>query len=386
MTKNIKTRFVQIGRGHKDKTPTVVNPSIIRGSTVLYGTVKEMNNICERGEAGENILRYGSFGTQNAFILKETLNEIEGGVSTMLFPTGLAAIAHVLISTLKIGDHILISESVYHPARILATKFLSQRGIEAEFYPGGHEEIARRLKPQTKMVYLDNPGSITFDIQDLPAIADLLQDRNTLLAVDNTWGAAGLYCPLRLGADISIIAITKYIAGHSDVMMGSVTANIKASSNLEYDARILGQIASPDECYLALRGLRTVAARLTMHREHTHKVIEGIRHEPKIAQILYPELETDPGYKLFKRDFNGANGLITLVFKPEITQIQVNKFADSLKIFGLGASWGGYESLIMVYDEVGGWSGGHVARLHIGLEDPEDLIVDIKQALNNMSS
>ncbi len=386
MTHNNKTRFVQMGRNSKDDVPSVVNPPIVRGSTVLYGTVDNMADIRDRGEAGENVLRYGSFGTQNAFALKEAMTEIEGGASTMLFPTGLAAIAHVFVSVLKPGDHILLSESVYYPARMLATKFLPQRDITCEFYPGGHQEIAKRLKPNTKMVYLDNPGSIIYDIQDLPAIADLLKGRDTLLAVDNTWGAAGLYCPLKLGADISIAAITKYIAGHSDVMMGSVTANARAAHDLESDARMLGQIAAPDDCYMALRGLRTVMARLAMHQEHTHRVIAGIQDEPSLAQILYPALENNPGYALFKRDFNGANGLITLVFKPEISQAHVNKFAETLELFGLGASWGGYESLIMVYGDVGGWSGGCVARLHIGLESPDDLIADIKHALGVMMS
>ena len=386
MTDSNKTRVVQIGRSYKDETPKVVNPVIMRGSTVLYGTVEKMNFICDRGEAGENVLRYGSFGTQNAFTLQDVMSEIEGGESTMLFPTGLAAIAHVLISTLKVGDHVLMSEDVYHPARILATKFLAQRGIECEFYACSHKDIAKRLKPNTQMVYLDNPGSITYRIQDLPAIASLLRKRKTLLAVDNTWGAAGLFCPLKLGADISIVAITKYIAGHSDLMMGSVTVNTKARYNLERDARILGQIASPDDCYMALRGLRTVEARLTMHRQHAHQVITAIQDEPDIDQILYPGLTTDTGYVLFKRDFNGSNGLITLVFKPELTEIHIKKFANALRIFGLGASWGGYESLIMIYDKVGGWNGGHVARLHIGLEAPEDLIADIKQALKSMKS
>ena len=387
MTQNNKTRFVQMGRNSKDAAPTVVNPPIVRGSTVLHGSVQAMADICERSEAGEKVLRYGAFGTQNAFALQDALTEIEGGASTTLFPTGLAAVAHVFISVLKPGDHILLSESVYYPARVLATKFLPERGIACEFYPGGHEEIATRLKPNTKMVYLDNPGSIIYDIQDLPAIANVIEGRDILLAVDNTWGAAGLYCPLKLGADISIVAITKYIAGHSDVMMGAVTANTRAAPGLEHDARILGQIAAPDDCYMALRGLRTVAARLAMHQEHTQKVIAGIQDEPAIEQILYPALETDPGYGLFQRDFSGANGLITLVFKPEINQEQVNAFANSLALFGLGASWGGYESLVMVYGEVGGWTGGaRLARLHIGLEAPGDLIGDIKQALHTMMS
>lgn len=384
MAPHDKTRFVRMGRSHKDEAPTTVNPPIVRASTVLYGTVEKMGDLRRRSDAGENVLRYGSRGTSTAFALMDAITQIEGGSGTMLFPTGLAAIAHVFVSALRPGDHMLLAESVYRPARALATDFLPQRGIACEFYPGGHDEIAKRLKPNTRMVYLDNPGSIIYDIQDVPAIARLLQDRDTLLAVDNTWGAAGLYRPIQLGADISIIAVTKYIAGHSDIMMGSVTANARAAPALENDARMLGQIVPPDDAYMALRGIRTAAARLAMHQAHTMDVIAAIRDEEPVEQVLYPALETDPGYNLFKRDFTGANGLFTIVFKPEITQHQADVFADSLELFGLGASWGGYESLVMVYPQVPGWSGGTVARLHIGLEEPADLIADLRQALARM--
>jgi len=385
MEKNTKTHFVQIGRSHEEEAPTAVNPPIVRASTVLFGSVEKMAEARRRSDAGEAILRYGSCGTQNAFALQDALTEIEGGAGTLLFPTGLAAIAHVFISILKPGDHMLLSESVYYPARVLATEFLPQRGIECEFYPGGHEEIAQRLKANTKMVYLDNPGSIVYDIQDVPAIANVLKGRDTLLAVDNTWGAAGLYCPIKLGADISVVAITKYIGGHSDLMMGAVTSNARVARDLEYDARMLGQIVPPDDCYMALRGLRTVSARLAMHQEHARKVIAGIQDEPHIAHIFYPALEMDAGYELFKRDFSGVNGLLSVAFRPDISQAHVNKFVDALKLFGLGASWGGYESLVMIYEHgVAGWKGGAVARLHIGLEDPDDLIADLKQALQQM--
>ena len=384
MAQNDKTRFVQMSRTHKDDAPTTVNPPIIKASTVLYGTVERMAELRELSDAGELVLRYGSRGTPTTFALMDAITEIERGKATMLFPTGLAAIAHVFVSALRPGDHLLLADSVYRPARALATDFLPQRGVECEFYPGGHEEIEKRLKPNTKMVYLDNPGSIIYDIQDVPAIAKLLEGRDTLLAVDNTWGAAGLYRPIELGADISIIAVTKYIGGHSDIMMGSVTANARSAPALEEDARLMGQIVPPDDAYQALRGIRTVAARLAMHQAHTSEVIAAIQNDAPIAQVLYPALESDPGHALFKRDFAGANGLFTLVFEDDITQEQVNAFANSLNMFGLGASWGGYESLVMVYPQVPGWNGGKVARLHIGLEEPSDLIADLKQGLAKM--
>lgn len=382
---NDKTRLVQLGRNH-DEAPAPVNPPVVRASTIIYGTVDNMIDIRRRSDAGERLLRYGSRGTTTAFALMDAITEIERGHSTMLFSTGLAAIAHVFLSVLRPGDHMLLADSVYSPARKLATDFLPARGIECEFYTGGHEEVAKRLRPETRMVYLDNPGSIIYDIQDVPAIARLLEGRETLLAVDNTWGAAGLYRPIALGADISIIAVTKYIAGHSDVMMGSVTANEKCSAQLQDDAAMLGQTVSPDDAYLALRGMRTSAARLAMHQAHTKEVVAWLQQQPVVERVLYPALETDPGYALWKRDFEGANGLFSVIFKAHITQEQANTFADALKLFGLGSSWGGFESLVMVYANVAGWSGGKLARLHIGLEDPRDLISDLEQALAAMQA
>ncbi len=375
-----KTRLVQMGR-NADEPPTTVNLPIMRASTVLYGTMARMKESRERSDAGETVLRYGSRGTINAFALQDAITEIEGGADTTLFPTGLAAIAHIFLSQLRPGDHLLLAESVYRPARALATDYLPQRGIECEFYEGGHEEVEKKLKPNTKMVYLDNPGSIIYDIQDIRALAKLLEGRDTLLAVDNTWGAAGLYKPIELGADISVIAVTKYIAGHSDLMMGSVTAAPSCSQKLRDDASLLGQIVSPDDAYTALRGIRTAAARLAMHQAHTSEVIAWLQQHPAVEQVLYPALESDPGYALWKRDFHGANGLFSVVFNSDITQEQAGVFAESLDLFGLGASWGGYESLVMVYPMVPGWTGNALARLHIGLEEPKDLIADLEQAL-----
>ncbi|MEM8539055.1 MAG: cystathionine beta-lyase [Pseudomonadota bacterium] len=380
-----KTRFVQMGRNHDDP-PTTVNLPVMRASTVLYGTMSIMKEARARSDAGETVLRYGSRGTINAFALQDAITEIEGGVDTTLFPTGLAAIAHTFVSLLRPGDHLLLAESVYRPTRDLATDFLPQRGIECEFYTGGHEEVEKRLKPNTKMVYLDNPGSIIYDIQDIPALAKLLGGRDTLLAVDNTWGAAGLHKPLEVGADVSVIAVTKYIAGHSDLMMGAVAAAPSCAPQLRKDSNLLGLTVSPDDAYAALRGLRTAAARLAMHQAHTTEVVTWLQQHPLVEQVLYPALDSDPGHALWKRDFRGANGLFSVVFKSDVTQEQAGKFAESLELFGLGASWGGYESLVMVYPVVPGWTGNALARLHIGLEEPQDLITDLEQALAGMSS
>lgn len=379
-----KTKFVHLGRDHAKTPLSPVNPPLVRASTVLYGTVETMQDARRRSDEGETVFRYGSRGTPTTFALEEAITEIEGGAGTMLFPTGLAAIAHVFLSVFRPGDHMLMAESVYRPARALANEYLAPRGVTTEFYEGGHEEVAKRLKPETKMVYLDNPGSIIYDIQDMRALADAVKGSNALLVVDNTWGAGGLYKPLELGADISVVAVTKYIGGHSDVMMGSVTANARCLGPLKQDQGLLGQTVSPDDAYLALRGLRSIAARFAMHEAHAREVIAWLEKHPDVSRVLYPGLESDPGYDLWKRDFHGGNGLLSFEFNADVTLEQVNRFVNGLEMFGLGASWGGYESLVMVYPKVPGWSGNQLARLHIGLDDPRDLIADLEQSLAKM--
>lgn len=382
MTQRSKTRLVRTARPHSDAATQAVNPAIVRASTVLYKDMATRKDVVAKRDKERQFL-YGSRGTPTTFALEDAITEIEQGQRTMLFPTGLAAIAHVFLSTLEPGDHILLAETIYWPARSIANHYLAKRGVDCEFYHGGAHAISTRLRPATRMVYLDNPGSIIFDVQDLPAIRSALGGRDILIAVDNTWGAAGIHKPLALGADISILAITKYIAGHSDLMMGSVTARAPCCDQLWRDAGLLGQTVSPDDAYAALRGLRTVAARLAMHEAHAREVIAWLERQPQVERILYPGLPTDPGYALWRRDFSGANGLFSVVFKPGIAQDQADRFVDALELFGIGASWGGYESLVLSYPVggIGGWSGGALVRLHIGLEDPADLIADIAQAM-----
>ena len=381
MTHRDKTRLVHVARRRPTDETIGVNPPIVRASTVLYKDMAQLRAMAERRREGERLFTYGIRGTPTTYALEDALTEIEQGSRTMLFPSGLAAIAHVFLSVLKPGDHALLAETIYGPGRNIAERYLAQRGIACEFYPGGHEEIARRLRPSTRLVYLDNPGSIVFDVQDVPAIVRTVAGRNVLVAVDNSWGAPGLCRPLALGADISVVAITKYVAGHSDLAMGSVTANERCAEMLWRDANLFCESVSPEDAYLALRGLRTAVARMTMQHAHATEVIRWLERHPLIERILYPALETDPGHAIWKRDFTGANSLFSLVLRPGITQLQANLFVDRLRLFGIGASWGGFESLAMTYDGVGGWSGGTLVRLHIGLEDPADLIADIEQAL-----
>ncbi|MEL6873041.1 MAG: PLP-dependent aspartate aminotransferase family protein [Pseudomonadota bacterium] len=379
-----KTRYVHIARDHTDAPRKSVNPPIVRASTVLYDNVATMVETRDLDAAGERVFRYGARGTPTSFALEEAITDVEGGAGTLLFPTGLAAVAHPFLSILRPGDHVLFAETVYGPARALATEYLPQRGITCEFYPGGHEQVAALIQDRTRMVYLDNPGSIVFDIQDVPAIRAAISDRDIALVVDNTWGCPGLYRPILLGADISVVAITKYVAGHSDVMMGSVTSNARYLKQLREDCDLLGQTVSPEDAYLALRGLRTAEARLAMHQVHTNKVADWLAAHPKIAEVLYPPREGDRHHSLFERDFAAGNGLLSVAFAPGVSQESVNRFVDGLKLFGLGASWGGFESLALVYGKVPGWDGGRIARLHIGLEEPDDLIADLAQSLDKV--
>ncbi len=381
MTDRQKTRLVHASRPRLEGEVGPVNQPVVRASTVLYRDMATRRAVQGRREKGERVFAYGANGTPTCFALEDAINEIEGGARTVLLPTGLAAIAHVFLSCLKPGDHLLLADTVYGPARAIATGYLGQRGIDCEFYPGGHEEVARRLRPQTRMVYLDNPGSIVFDVQDVPALARLLQGRDTLLAVDNTWGSPGLYRPLALGADISVVAVTKYIAGHSDLVMGSVSAGARCADQIWRTARLLGLTVSPDEAYSALKGLRTAAARIAMHQAHTAEVVAWLDRQPRVKRILYPAHPGDPGHALWRRDFKGANGLLSIELAPPASQADADRFVDSLRLFGIGASWGGYESLALTYPRVPGWSGGPLVRLHIGLEDPADIIADLERGL-----
>jgi cystathionine beta-lyase len=372
-----KTRLVHASRAKLMGDVGIVNPAVMRASTVLYRDIGTRKAVQARRAKGERTFSYGANGTPTTFALEDAINEIEGGVRTVLLPTGLAAIAHTFLAILRPSDHVLLAETIYGPARAIALNYLASHGIACEFYTGGHEEVEKRLKPETRMVYLDNPGSIVYDIQDVPALARLLAGRDTLLAVDNTWGCPGLYRPLELGADISIVAVTKYIAGHSDLVMGSVSAGKRCADQIWSTARLLGQNIGPDDAYSALKGLRTAAARLAMHQAHTVEVIAWLQKQPQVKRILYPALPGDPGHALWKRDFKGANGLLSIELAPPITQAGADRFVDSLRLFGIGASWGGYESLALTYPSIPGWNGGALVRLHIGLEDPADIIADL---------
>lgn len=389
--KRLRTRLVTTARPRVEGLSSPVNPPVVRASTVLYRDTAAAREVVRRRHAGERVLTYGARGTPTTFLLEEALNDIEQGERTVLLPTGLAAIAHMFLSLTKPGDHVLLGDTLYDPARQIAEHFLKPRGVTCEFYPGGAEgaaEVQRRLRPETALVYLDNPGSIVFDIQDLPAIVAAVKGAGSkaIVAVDNTWGAAGLYTPLALGADVSVVALTKYIGGHSDFLMGSITAKGEVARKLWRDAELLGLTVSPDDAWMMLRGLRTVSARIGQQTAQAQPIITWLQQRPEVERLLYPPLASDPNHARWKRDFNGAISLFSVVLKPQYDIAASDRMLDAFRLIGVGASWGGYESLVLNYPKgVNGWSGGTIVRFHIGLEDPADIIADLERGFAAMT-
>lgn len=370
------TSIVQAGRDPHMGAGRPYNPPVVRWSTVIFSDLASMRSAERDGE-----ISYGANGNPTAQALADWLTELEGGYGTQLFATGLAAIAQTFQAFLRPGQHVLLSDAVYGPVRRLAQQYLTAFGIEFDYYAADGSDVAARIRPNTRMIYAEVPGSLCFEMCDLPALAALCRQHDLLLAADNSWGSGLLYNPLQLGADISLMALTKYVAGHSDVMMGSVTTKQAQWSTLARMSRAVGNTVSPDDAYLVLRGARTLAARLAMHQSHALRVAHWLQKCPEVARVLYPALPDDPGHALFLRDCQGANGLLSFEFKSRIEGL-LERFVAALSLFKLGYSWGGFESLVSVVDglrSVADWRGnGPMLRLHVGLEDPDDLIRDLE--------
>ena len=357
-----------------------VNPPVIHASTVLYPNAADM-------VAHRTRYQYGRRGTPTSEALEDALRAIEGpgcaGVS--LVPSGAAAVSTALVSVVKAGDHILITDSVYRPTRLFANTILKKLGVETTYYDpliGG--DIAKLMRPNTRAVFVETPGSQSFEMQDVPAIARAAHERHAVVLMDNTWGTPLYFRAFEKGADIVIQAGTKYIGGHSDLMLGTISANEAAFPLLKDTVTMLGLCVGPDDIYLALRGLRTLAVRLERHQKSALEIARWLAARPEVLTVMHPALESDPGHAIWKRDFLGASGLFSLVLKPA-PERAVYAFLDALQLFGMGFSWGGYESLVILFDCSGyrtatTWAPGGVAlRFHIGLEDPGDLIADLER-------
>jgi len=357
-----------------------VNPPVYHASTVLYPTVADF--IARRAR-----YLYGRRGTPTSEALENALRELEGPAcaGVALLPSGLAAISTALIALLGAGDHLLVTDSVYQPTRKFCDGVLKRYGITTTYYdPLIGSDIARLFQPNTRAVFVEAPGSLTFEVQDVPAIAQVAHARGALVLMDNTWASPLYFRAFDKGVDLAVQAATKYIGGHSDVMLGTVSANAATWQRLRDTVHALGLCAGPDDIYLALRGLRTLGVRLAQHHRSGLKIANWLAARPEIARVLHPALESCPGHAVWRRDFSGASGLFSIIFKP-VPQAAVHAFVDELALFGIGVSWGGFESLAIPFDCAGArsateWTPGRPAvRLHVGLEDVDDLIGDLER-------
>jgi cystathionine beta-lyase len=357
-----------------------VNPPVYHASTVLYPTADDL--LASRGR-----YHYGRRGTPTSEALEQAMKEIEGPAcaGVALLPSGLNAISLAILSAAGAGDHILVSDSVYEPTRVLCNTVFKRLGIETTYYdPLIGAGIADLFKPNTRLVFVESPGSLSFEMQDVPAIAAAAHAKGALVTMDNTWATPLYFRALDFGVDLSIQAGTKYIAGHADVMIGMVAANAAAWPQLHKTVGTLGLCVGPDDMYMALRGLRTLSVRLARHQESALKIARWMQQRPEIARVLYPALESDPGHALWQRDFSGACGLFAVVLKP-VPDKSVRAFLDALTLFGLGYSWGGFESLVIPFDctkcrTATKWEpGGPSLRFHVGLENADDLIADLER-------
>lgn len=389
-----KPRGFRTRLSHTGRTPKTehgfVNPPLLRGSTVLYPTVADRKALGAR--RGERVLTYGLGGSQTHWALEDVIAEVEGGTRCAIVCSGLAAVTTPLLAFLSAGDHLLMPDSAYGPARNFCDSVLKRLGVETTYYDPCIDEagIAALMRPNTKVVYIESPGSHTFEVQDVPAIARAAHAGGAKVLMDNTWGIH-FFQPFKHGVDVSIQAATKYPAGHSDVLIGSITVNSEADWQTLYaTSHALGQYASPDDCWLTLRGLRTMGVRLQTQMEAAIEVAHWLTKRSEVLQVLHPALPGAAGHALWKRDFTGACSLFGVVFKPEFPVESTHAFVEALELFGIGASWGGFESLALpttgfVTRTAGsGKFGGPVVRLHIGLEDVDDLIADLDRGLGVM--
>lgn len=384
-----QTKIVNAGRNSK-WTRGVVNPPVERASTVVFNSVKEMKHAT--ANRGNQVLFYGRRGTSTSFAFQDAMTELEGGAGCALYPSGTAAITNAILAFVESGDHLLMVDTAYEPTRDFCDKVLTRIGVETTYYdPLIGKGIAALIKPNTKVVFLESPGSNSMEVQDVPGIAEVAHQNDCIVMLDNTWAAGVLFDPFKHGVDISIQAATKYIVGHSDVMLGTAVANEKHWQQLRENSYLMGQCTSPDDLYLAMRGIRTLGVRLKQHEENALKVANWLKTRDEVDVILHPAFESCPGHDIFKRDFTGSNGLFSFVLNRG-DQASLNALLDGMKHFKMGYSWGGFESLILGNTNTGKlrtatqWPYKYpLIRLHIGLEDPDDLIDDLALGLARLN-
>jgi cystathionine beta-lyase len=381
MSKRTKTQKEATRLAHAGREPArqhgFVNTPIYRGSTVLFPTVTCL-------EANAQDFTYGRMGTPTVKALEEAIAELEGGHRTLLTPSGLSAIATALFAFVSAGDEILVADTVYRPNRRFCDNVLKRLGVTTIYYdPLIGAGIKSLITKKTRVVFAESPGSQTFEVQDVPAIVKAAHAAGAVVILDNTWATPLYFKPFAHGVDVSIQAATKYIVGHADAMLGAITATEEASRAVEKAHEDLGLCPGPEDVYLGLRGLRSLGVRLERHQRSGLEMAHWLAGRPEVARVLHPALPSDPGHALWKRDFTGASGLFSIILKP-CTRGAVAAMLDGLTLFGMGYSWGGFESLILPFDPADSrtattWQAeGPALRLHIGLEDVEDLKTDLE--------
>jgi cystathionine beta-lyase len=386
----LQTRLSHEGRAGT-RAHGFVNPPLHRGSTVLFEDMAQRR--AHMRKRLDQALTYGIQGSQTHHALEDMVAMIEGGTRCQIFGSGLAACVVPLLGYVAAGDHVLMPDSVYGPVRTFCDTLLARMGVTTDYYRAdtSSDALAPLFTPQTRVLYVESPGSHTFEMQDVPALAAAAHARGASVLMDNTWGFAN-FAPFAHGVDVSIQALTKYAGGHSDILLGSATVADEAHwVRIRDAALVLGQYASPDDCWLALRGLRTLSVRLDRQMESALEVARWFAARPEVAQVLHPALPGAPGHDIWARDFTGACSLFGVVFIPSITTAATHRMVDALKLFGIGASWGGFESLALPTTGFVTRSGvspgfaGPMVRFHIGLEAPADLMADLEAGFTHLA-
>lgn len=387
----LRTRLAQRGRRARAR-PGLVNLPVERASTVTFATIAELEEAQRRHDADEPVPTYGIVNMPLRVAFEELVTEIEGGHRAATFPSGLAAVAGALLACVRAGDHVLVTDNCYGPTRRLCTRTLARLGVESEFFdPLLGEGIAALMRPGTRAVYLENPGSLTFEVADFPAIARVARARGAVVIHDNTWATGLFFRSFEHGADLVVQAGSKYPAGHSDLLIGSVVANEAWWPALRDASRDFGQTTSPDDLYLALRGMRTMELRMKAQEAAALHVAARLASHPKVRRVLHPAMPGDPGHALWKRDFLGSSGLFGVELQP-CAKAEADAFLERLEYFAIGYSWGGYESLACPANlgrasrAARPWTGGPLVRLQIGIEDPQDLVDDLVASLDRIGA
>ncbi|MCS0501865.1 cystathionine beta-lyase [Ancylobacter mangrovi] len=362
-----------------------VNVPVVRGSTVLSPTVADLE-----GHTGR--YAYGRRGNPTTEGLEEALTRLEGGEGVVLAPSGLSAVSLALLSVLDSGDHLLMVDTAYQPTRRVCNMTLKRFGIETTFYdPLAGGDIAALFRPNTRAIFMESPGSQSFEIQDVPAITAAAAERGIFTLMDNTWATPLFFRPHDVGVDISIHAGTKYLGGHSDLNIGTVSGNARTFGRIKGTHGDLGITVAPEDAFLTARGMRTLGVRLARHQQSGLAIARWLAERPEVLRVLHPGLPSDPGHALWKRDYTGASGLFSFILKP-VPKAAVDGFLDELQLFGLGFSWGGFESLAIPFDcsayrTATRWQpGGPAIRVHVGLEDTHDLIADLTRGFARLAS